>query len=79
MGNQIYRLFAAVIAAAGLGLFAYMMQVTYDTAPEWDRRLIEIGMPLSFLLPLLGAFMTAMGVAMFAHASHRGRSERFRT
>lgn len=78
MGNMVYRVFALTVAAAGVLLFAYMMQVTYNTAPEWDHKLIALGMPLSFLLPLLGAMMATLGLVMFAHALHRGQSERYR-
>lgn len=73
MGNLIYRIVGLLLLAAGVALFAFMMQVTYDTAAEWDRMLIQIGMPLSFLLPMVGALIAALGAVMIAHSLERTR------
>lgn len=78
MGNLAYRLTAALFVIVGAALFAYMMQVTYGTAIEWDRKLIAIGMPLSFLLPAVAALMVAVGCAMFAHSVQVARRARGR-
>lgn len=76
MGNLIYRIVGFLFLAAGVALFAFMMQVTYDTAAEWDRMLIRIGMPLSFLLPMVGALIAALGAVIVAHSFERTRQTR---
>lgn len=75
MGNLIYRVCAVLLALAGAALFAFMMEATYRSSGGWDRMLLAIGMPLSFLLPLLGALMVAAGALMFTHAAHRDRRD----
>ncbi len=75
MGNLVYRVCAVLVALAGAALFAFMMEATYRTSGGWDRMLLAIGMPLSFLLPLIGALMVAAGGLMYAHAAHRDRRE----
>ena len=77
MGNLAYRLFAASLIVLGAGVFAYMMRITYGATIEWDRKLLAIGMPLSFLIPAVAALMVAIGCAMFAHAWRSGRPSRF--
>ncbi len=76
MGNLIYRVFAVLVAVAGAMLFAFMMEATYRTTGGWNRMLFTIGMPLSFLLPLLGALMVAAGCAMFSHGARLARLRR---
>jgi hypothetical protein len=75
MGNLIYRVCAILVALAGTALLAFMMEATYRTSGGWDRMLLAIGMPLSFLLPMLGALMVAAGALMYTHAAQRGRRE----
>lgn len=68
MGRVLYLLSAVVMIIGGGVLFGYMMRVSYGGTPEWDRKLIEIGMPLSFLLPVIGALLVSFGLAMLSHA-----------
>jgi hypothetical protein len=75
MGNLVYRVCAVLVALAGTALLAFMMEATYRTSGGWDRMLLAIGMPLSFLLPLLGALMVAAGALMYTHAAQDGGHE----
>lgn len=72
MGRVLYHLTALAMIVGGGLLFGYMMQVSYGGAPEWDRKLIAIGMPLSFLLPVIGALLVSFGLAMLSHAWQQG-------
>lgn len=68
MGRVLYHLSALAMIVGGALLFGYMMRVSYGGTPEWDRKLIEIGMPMSFLLPVFGALLVSFGLAMLSHA-----------
>jgi hypothetical protein len=73
MGKLVYRLFAGALILAGAALFAAMMQVSYGDTREWDMALIRLGMPLSFLLPMVGAAMMVLGGAMLSQSLAAGR------
>lgn len=75
MGKLIYRLFAALTVLAGIALFGVMMQVSYGDTREWDMMLIKLGMPLSFLLPMIGVAMMVVGCAMLAQSLAAGRTK----
>ncbi|HEX5380519.1 MAG TPA: hypothetical protein VFW47_18210 [Phenylobacterium sp.] len=78
MGTLAYRIVAGLLIVLGAALFAYMMQVSYGTSAEWDRRLFALGMPLSFLLPAVAALMVAVGCAMLSYAWRAARMARRR-
>ncbi len=75
MGRVLYRLSALVMIVGGGVLFGYMMRVSYGGTPEWDHKLIAIGMPMSFLLPVLGALLVSFGLAMLSHGWQEGRRQ----
>ncbi len=74
MAALIYRLIGMLVALAGASLIAFILEVFYRTSQEFDRMAFAIGMPLSFLLPAVGALMVALGVLIFIHAG-RGRGQ----
>lgn len=73
MGQLIYRLFAGLMVVIGVGMFGFMMRVSYGTTREWDMALIKLGMPLSVLLPIVGAAMAVTGWAMLSQSLVEGR------
>jgi TRAP-type mannitol/chloroaromatic compound transport system permease small subunit len=50
--------------------------VSYGATQEWDQALIRLGMPLSFLLPMVGAMMVVIGWAMLSQSLAEGRDRR---
>lgn len=56
------RLAGLVAALLGVALLVYMALVNYADGPQWDRALVAIGMPLSYLLTLAGALLVGLGV-----------------
>ncbi|MCI3134628.1 hypothetical protein [Phenylobacterium aquaticum] len=56
------RLAGLVAALLGVVLLVYMALVNYADGPQWDRALVAIGMPLSYLLTLAGALLFGLGV-----------------
>jgi hypothetical protein len=56
------RLAGLVAALLGAALLVYMALVNYADGPQWDRALVAIGMPLSYLLTLAGALLVGLGV-----------------
>jgi len=72
MGYLIYRIIGLVVALIGAALFAFILEVFYGVSRQFDQMAFAIGMPLSFLLPAVGALMMALGALMFMHAG-RGR------
>ncbi len=71
MATLIARLIGLLLALAGAALIAFILEVFYRTSREFDHMAFAIGMPLSFLLPAVGALMVALGVLMFIHAGRR--------
>jgi hypothetical protein len=76
MGFLIYRIIGLLTALLGAALIAFILEVFYRTSRQFDQLAFAIGMPLSFLLPAIGALMVAAGVLMFIHAGRRQRSKR---
>jgi hypothetical protein len=74
MGFLIARIVGALVALAGAALMAFILEVFYRTRAEFDHLAFAIGMPLSFLLPAIGALMVALGVLMFIHAGRRPKA-----
>lgn len=71
MAYLIYRIIGLLVAMAGAALFAFILEVFYRTSRHFDQLAFAIGMPLSFLLPAVGALMVALGVLTFIHAGRR--------
>ena len=58
------RFVGLLLTLGGAALLAYMAAVNYADGPQWDRALIAIGMPLSYLLTLAGALLVGLGLWM---------------
>ena len=74
MAILISRLVGMVVALAGAALIAFILEVFYRTSREASQMAFAIGMPLSFLLPAVGALMVALGVLMVMHAGRRRKT-----
>ena len=72
LAYRLVGLAAVALGATMLLLITYALYTRTDTAPNI---LINIGMPATFLLTLLGAFIVGVGVWLvgFAHPSQGAR------
>lgn len=64
-----YRLIGLVVAAAGAALLLFISYALYTRTETAPSLLVHVGMPATFLLTLVGAFVVGFGVwlAGFAH------------
>ena len=69
----VYRLAGLVAAAAGAALLLFISYALYTRTEAAPSVLVHMGMPATFLLTLLGAFVVGFGVwlAGFSHPIHR--------
>ncbi len=58
------RLVGLVFAVLGVALFGYVAMVTWIPEPEWEARMIALGMPLSYMMALGGALLAGAGLWM---------------
>ena len=74
MAILIQRLIGLLLALAGVALIVFILEVFYRTSREADHLAFAIGMPLSFLLPAVGALMVALGVLIVIHAGRKPKA-----
>ena len=70
-----YRLLGLVLAAGGAAVLLFISYALYTHTETAPHILVNIGMPATFLMTLLGAFTVGLGVwlAGFAPPAHGPR------